>query len=122
MSTFRIFGFSLLMTVVALVTGYLHGGPTALFLLAVLALLEVSLSFDNAIINAAILQRMSPFWQRMFLTIGILIAVFGMRLVFPLAIIWTTAGLDPSAQWSWRFVHRPMARWNLRTDRPAMKN
>lgn len=44
MSTFRIFGFSLLMTVVALVTGYLHGGPTALFLLAVLALLEVSLS------------------------------------------------------------------------------
>lgn len=36
MSTFRIFGFSLLMTVVALVTGYLHGGPTALFLLAVL--------------------------------------------------------------------------------------
>lgn len=45
MSTFRIFGFSLLMTVVALVTGYLHGGPTALFLLAVLALLEVSLSF-----------------------------------------------------------------------------
>lgn len=95
MSTFRIFGFSLLMTVVALVTGYLHGGPTALFLLAVLALLEVSLSFDNAIINAAILQRMSPFWQRMFLTIGILIAVFGMRLVFPLAIIWTTAGLDP---------------------------
>lgn len=95
MSTFRIFGFSLLMTVVALVTGYLHGGPTALFLLAVLALLEVSLSFDNAIINAAILQRMSPFWQRMFLTIGILIAVFGMRLVFPLAIIWTTAGLGP---------------------------
>lgn len=85
MSTFRIFGFSLLMTVVALVTGYLHGGPTALFLLAVLALLEVSLSFDNAIINAAILQRMSPFWQRMFLTIGILIAVFGMRLVLVLA-------------------------------------
>jgi hypothetical protein len=31
----------------------------------------------------------------MFLTIGILIAVFGMRLVFPLAIVWVTAGLDP---------------------------
>lgn len=95
MSTFRIFGFSLFVTVVALVLGYLHGGPTALFLLAVLGLLEVSLSFDNAIINATILQRMSPFWQQMFLTIGILIAVFGMRLVFPLVIVWVTAGLEP---------------------------
>ncbi|OSC40594.1 DUF475 domain-containing protein [Mycobacterium decipiens] len=95
MSTFRIFGFSLLATVVALAVGYVHGGPTAVYLLAVLALLEVSLSFDNAIINAAILQRMSPFWQQMFLTIGILIAVFGMRLVFPLVIVWATAGLDP---------------------------
>ncbi len=60
-----------------------------------LAVLEVSLSFDNAIINAAVLRRMSPFWQRMFLTVGILTAVFGMRLVFPLVIVWATAGLDP---------------------------
>jgi hypothetical protein len=61
----------------------------------VLAVLEVSLSFDNAVINAAVLQQMSPFWQRMFLTLGILIAVFGMRLAFPLVIVWGTAGLDP---------------------------
>ncbi|QNI08861.1 DUF475 domain-containing protein [Mycobacterium kubicae] len=95
MTTLRIFGFSLLVTVVALAVGYWHGGLKALLLLVVLAVLEVSLSFDNAIINAAILQRMSPFWQRMFLTIGILIAVFGMRLVFPLLIVWASAGLDP---------------------------
>ncbi|WP_421843711.1 DUF475 domain-containing protein [Mycobacterium sp.] len=95
MATLRVFGFSLAATVLALVLGYLYGGFGALFLLAVLALLEVSLSFDNAIINAAILRRMSWFWQRMFLTIGILVAVFGMRLVFPLVIVWATAGLDP---------------------------
>ncbi len=95
MTTIRAFGLSLAVTAVALVAGYWHGGPTALFLLTALAVLEVSLSFDNAIINAAILQRMSRFWQQMFLTIGILIAVFGMRLVFPLAIVWVTAGLDP---------------------------
>jgi hypothetical protein len=95
MTTIRVFGLSLAVTAVALVVGYWHGGPTALFLLTALAVLEVSLSFDNAIINAAILKRMSPFWQRMFLTVGILIAVFGMRLVFPLAIVWVTAGLDP---------------------------
>jgi hypothetical protein len=95
MSALRIFGISLAVTTVALVAGYAHGGVTALFLLVVLAVLEVSLSFDNAIINAAVLQQMSVFWQRMFLTIGILIAVFGMRFVFPLVIVWGTAGLDP---------------------------
>ena len=92
MAAFRIFGISLFFTVAALAVGYLHGGLNALFLLLVLAVLEVSLSFDNAIINAAILQRMSPFWRQMFLTVGILIAVFGMRLVFPLLIVWATGG------------------------------
>jgi uncharacterized protein len=95
MAAFRIFGISLLITVAALTAGYAHGGPNALFVLLVLAVLEVSLSFDNAIINAAILQRMSPFWRQMFLTVGILIAVFGMRLAFPLLIVWATAGLQP---------------------------
>ena len=95
MAAFRIFAISLFFTAAALTVGYAHGGPNALFLLLVLAVLEVSLSFDNAIINAAILQRMSPFWRQMFLTVGILIAVFGMRLVFPLLIVWATAGLDP---------------------------
>ncbi len=84
-----------MVTVLALIAGYVYGGPTALFLVVVLGILEVSLSFDNAIINANILQRMSRFWQRIFLTIGILIAVFGMRLLFPLLIVLITAGLAP---------------------------
>lgn len=95
MTTFRTFAISLLCTALALAAGFWHGGLDALFLLVVLAALEVSLSFDNAIINAEILRRMSPFWQQMFLTIGIVVAVFGMRLLFPLAIVWATAGLDP---------------------------
>lgn len=95
MAAVRVFGISLAVTAATLVIGYLHGGPTALFLLVVLAALEVSLSFDNAVINAAVLRQMSVFWQRMFLTVGILIAVFGMRLLFPLLIVWATAGLDP---------------------------
>src|ERR1700741_4470295 len=95
MAAFRVFGISLLLTAAALALGYAHGGVNALFLLLVLAVLEVSLSFDNAIINAAVLKRMSPFWQQMFLTIGILIAVFGMRLAFPLLLVWATAGIEP---------------------------
>lgn len=95
MSALRTFGISLVVTAAALGIGYAYGGFKGLYLLLVLAVLEVSLSFDNAIINASILKRMSRFWQRMFLTIGILIAVFGMRLLFPLLIVWATAGLEP---------------------------
>lgn len=40
---------------------------------------------------------MSEFWQKTFLTIGIVIAVFGMRLVFPLVIVWLASGLGPLA-------------------------
>jgi hypothetical protein len=92
---FRIFAISLVVTAAALAAGYVHGGLNALFLLVVLAVLEVSLSFDNAIINAAVLKQMSTFWQRMFLTVGIVIAVFGMRFLFPLAIVWASAGIAP---------------------------
>ncbi|MFD0360523.1 DUF475 domain-containing protein [Nocardia sp. GCM10030253] len=91
----RIFGMSFIVTVVSLIVAFLYGGPTALALAAILGILEVSLSFDNAVINATVLERMSQFWQKIFLTIGVVIAVFGMRLVFPLAIVWITAGLDP---------------------------
>ncbi|WP_278261024.1 DUF475 domain-containing protein [Nocardia sp. AG03] len=91
----RIFGLSIVITVASLVVAYLYGGATALALCAILGILEVSLSFDNAVINATVLERMSEFWQRIFLTVGVVIAVFGMRLVFPLAIVWITAGLNP---------------------------
>ncbi|WP_327149069.1 DUF475 domain-containing protein [Nocardia sp. NBC_01329] len=91
----RIFGLSLVVTVLSLGVAFLYGGPTALALCLILGILEVSLSFDNAVINATVLEKMSEFWQKIFLTIGILIAVFGMRLVFPLAIVWVTAGLNP---------------------------
>lgn len=61
----------------------------------VLAALEISLSFDNAIVNANKLESMTPVWRQRFLTWGILIAVFGMRIVFPLAIVAIFAWVNP---------------------------
>lgn len=76
-----------------------HGTLTeaggTLLICAVLAILEVSLSFDNAIVNANKLKTMSPIWQKRFLTWGILIAVFGMRIIFPLLIVAIAADLNP---------------------------
>lgn len=63
----------------------------------VLAALEIALSFDNAIVNANKLVEMTPVWQRRFLTWGILIAVFGMRIVFPLLIVAIFAWINPFA-------------------------
>ncbi|WP_420963643.1 DUF475 domain-containing protein [Brucella sp. IR073] len=76
-------------------TGTLAGIASTFFICAVLAVLEISLSFDNAIVNANKLKDMTPVWQQRFLTWGILIAVFGMRIVFPLLIVVIAAKIGP---------------------------
>jgi hypothetical protein len=91
----RIFGGSYAVTVLALIAAFFYGGVEGLVLCAILGILEVSLSFDNAVVNATVLERMDAFWQRIFLTVGVLIAVFGMRLIFPLIVVSVTAGLNP---------------------------
>src|SRR6476661_2942722 len=93
----RIFGLSFAVTVISLIIAAIYGGPQAVLLVVILSILEISLSFDNAVINATVLRRMSDFWQKIFLTVGIVIAVFGMRLVFPLVIVWAASGLGPVA-------------------------
>ncbi|MFC7220588.1 DUF475 domain-containing protein [Streptomyces polyrhachis] len=91
----KTFGWSFAVTALGLVAAFLYGGWVAFGLVAILSVLEISLSFDNAVVNAGVLKKMSEFWQKIFLTIGILIAVFGMRLVFPVAIVSITASLNP---------------------------
>ena len=76
-------------------TGTIAGMATVFFICTVLAVLEISLSFDNAIVNANKLKDMTPEWQHRFLTWGIIIAVFGMRIVFPLLIVVIAANIGP---------------------------
>ncbi len=90
----KYFTSSYIFTIVGFLLAYFwthHMQPGAewatLFIVLVLSILEVSLSFDNAVVNAAKLEKMSPIWQKRFLTWGIWIAVFGMRLVFPIAVV-----------------------------------
>ncbi len=76
-------------------TRSLESTGAMLWVVMVLAVLEVSLSFDNAVVNAAVLTEMEPVWQTRFLTWGMIFAVFGTRIAFPLAIVGLTAGLGP---------------------------
>ncbi|MGX7925960.1 DUF475 domain-containing protein [Tsuneonella sp. HG094] len=100
----RFYGFSLAFTILCLglggwygmaSTGSVSGTAQMLWIIFVLSILEISLSFDNAVVNAAVLKDMDHVWQKRFLTWGILFAVFGMRIVFPLAIVAIAAGLGP---------------------------
>ena len=89
---FRIFFISGFLTILSLALVAYYFGWDKAFIAFVLILVEVTFSFENAIINAKVLGTMSRFWQQMFMTVGIFIAVFGMRLVFPIVIVMVTAG------------------------------
>ena len=86
----------IIFTTVAMVAVYLLVGTTAALLTTILlAILEISLSFDNAVVNATVIKDMDEKWRHRFLTWGMLIAVFGMRLVFPLVIVAVIADVSP---------------------------
>ena len=91
----RTFGWSFVVTALGLAFAAWAWGWEGFAVVAILSILEISLSFDNAVVNAGVLKKMNAFWQKIFLTIGILIAVFGMRLIFPLVIVAITAKVGP---------------------------
>ncbi|AGH81054.1 hypothetical protein PCNPT3_05560 [Psychromonas sp. CNPT3] len=95
MRNLRFFRGSFLVTFIGALLGYLIGGFEALFLIFVLSVLEISLSFDNAVVNATVLKKMDALWRKRFLTWGILISVFGMRVIFPVAVVSVVAGVSP---------------------------
>jgi len=96
----RVFGFAHVVALAALVGGYFVNGVQGLVVVALLGVLEIAVSFDNAIVNATVLARMDRYWQRMFMTIGVVIAAIGMRLLLPLIIVAIGAHLTP-----WRAVN-----------------
>jgi len=75
----------------AIVLG-LHGLEAA-WITLVLLLLEISLSFDNAVVNARVLDRLTPGQQRFFLTWGLVIPVFGVRFAGPLVMVSLAGGV-----------------------------
>jgi hypothetical protein len=101
---FQYYRFSVIFTAICLAlavwygwgsTGTVAGTAQMLWIIVVLSVLEISLSFDNAVVNASVLKEMDEVWQKRFLLWGIAFAVFGMRIVFPLAIVAIAAGISP---------------------------
>jgi hypothetical protein len=102
------FKLSFIVTALCLVAagwwGYAHSGLagalTGVSIAAILAVMEVSLSFDNAVVNASVLKTWDERWQKLFLGVGIIVAVFGMRLLFPLVIVAVAANLGLTEVWN----------------------
>ena len=93
-----------LISVIALAAAYWIGTHSAsgnawaaVMAVLILGLFEVSISFDNAVVNAMVLKKQSNAFRLAFLTIGFLIGVVGMRLLLPLLIVAMTTGQSLSA-------------------------
>jgi uncharacterized protein len=99
------FFWPILVSIVLLGATWYGFGLEAFMLVGILSILEVTLSFDNAVVNAAVLKRMPPVWQKRFLTWGILLAVFGTRFVLPILIVSAAVWSSPLYITSLAFQH-----------------
>ncbi|PCI35404.1 MAG: hypothetical protein COB50_05470 [Thiotrichales bacterium] len=66
----------------------------SLYVFASLALFEIAMSFDNAVINAKVLSTMPPVWQKIFIYLGIPVAVFVVRFLLPIALVYLVTHLS----------------------------
>ena len=89
-----IFRFSIFLTVILAGVTFWQLSWQGLWLFFVLLILEVTFSFDNAVVNSRTLASMSLIWQRIFLTVGIFIAVFAVRFLLPIVIVMFASGLN----------------------------
>lgn len=102
----RYFGFSAVITIAAVLVALIAVGPAAALSTLILIAIEIAFSFDNAIVNAKVLERLSHAWQHAFLTIGMVVAILGMRLVFPIVVVMVSAHL-PGGQVINEALHHP---------------
>jgi hypothetical protein len=92
-SLVRIYAISTLISVALIAFVGFNAGWSALVLVLILIALEITFSVDNAVVNTRILEKMSAGWQQAFLTVGMVIAVFGVRVLLPLLIVVLASGL-----------------------------
>jgi len=89
----KYFKSSIIITILGFLVSFIFlGGISALYVVVLLSILEITLSFDNAVVNAKVLETMEPIWQQRFITYGIPVAVFGMRFLFPILIVAIASG------------------------------
>jgi uncharacterized protein len=100
------FNFAVALTFLIVASSIFLSGWAVIVPLAVLAVIEIIFSFEAAVINSQVLSTMRRIWRVVFLTVGILIAIFLVRAILPVALV--AASLDESISYV----------WNLALDQP----
>lgn len=100
------FNFAVAATIAIIIGSIFFSGWYAILPITVLAIIEIIFSFENAVINSQVLSSMRRIWRVVFLTVGILIAVFLVRAILPLVLVSTT--IDESLSHVWDLaLHHP---------------
>ena len=86
-----------------------------------LAVFELTTSVDNAVINAHVLSTMSQKARRWFLFWGMLIAVFAVRGLLPLLIVWAAnPSLGPVGAFTAAFSEDPAVAESIEQSKPVL--
>lgn len=101
----RLYGFAVITSLIVIIGAGVFGGLSAIVPILMLAVIEITFSFENAVINSEVLSKMSRLWQTLFLTVGIAIAVFGVRLILPIAMVSATSGQSLATVWDGALHH-----------------
>lgn len=94
-SPYRLFILPTLLSILLLAGVFIFFGGSVFATALLLVVLEITLSFDNAVVNAKVLESMTPVWQKRFLTWGMLIAVVGTRIILPILIVSFSVSQSP---------------------------
>jgi len=88
-SFLKYFWFDVVFALFAYTTLFLYTGNSfeSMEIAIFLTILEISLSFDNAVVNSRKIKEMNGFWKMMFLTVGMFVAVGVVRFWLPLEIV-----------------------------------
>jgi hypothetical protein len=108
------------LTLAGIVGVLLSSGASAATVVVILIAVEIAFSFDNAIINAKTLAKLSDYWQKLFLTVGMVIAVLGMRVIFPILIVSLSAHLSAWSVIDLAFNHPEEYGEKLQAAHPAI--
>lgn len=84
------YNFAIAATIAIIGGSIFFSGLAALLPVLVLAVIEIIFSFENAVLNSQVLSTMRRVWQIVFLTVGIAVAVFGVRALLPLGLVSAT--------------------------------
>lgn len=90
----KFFLIPIVVTLLSLTLVFYYNSLAGMLAVIILIVLEVTLSFDNAVVNAKVLEQMDEKWRRRFINWGIWIAVFGTRIVLPIIIVSLVSGIN----------------------------